>query len=247
MSIAWGLTILAALAAVYMLNRTAFRRALAAGRAQLGRLGRAAWGYDPIAVKNAEIDRKAEEVAEATRGLESCRGLINGVERQVESGRREANRLQALAEQYVREGKDDLALERLAELERVQADLAANEGQLEAHRRGYEVYLAKIKSANRRIVDLRRDSARQGVQLRMAKAEANIARLGTAMGRDINLDNLGEIDAEIQSQIDANRARGQVAQDLAAGANEEYEAEGRAWAAAARERLAAIKAGIDRS
>src|SRR5882672_3063042 len=57
------------------LNRTALRRMSDAASAQVGKAAHTLWAQDPLAVKNAEIDRKAEELAEATRGLESCRAL----------------------------------------------------------------------------------------------------------------------------------------------------------------------------
>lgn len=244
----WSWIGLAALAliALYMLNKTAFRRMRDAGSAQVGKAGRAIWGYDPIAVKNAEIDRKAEELAEATRGLENCRGLISSVERQVKTGTAESNRLQALAEQYVDEKNDDMARAKLLEKETVDHDLANNKEQLATHRETYDAWLVKIQNANKRIAELRREAKQQGVRLQMSKAEANLSKLGSVMGKaNLSFDSMSEVDQEIENQIDANRAKGQVAHDLAKEGLAEIEAENRARASAANKALDALKAKMN--
>lgn len=230
---------------LYVLNRTAFRRVADAASAQVGKAARHAWAMDPLAVKNAEIDRKAEEVAEATRGLESCRALIAGVERQVTTGKRESARLQSLAEQFARDNNDQKALDKLTEKERVDTDLAHNEEQLQIHRQTYDAYLTKIKNANQRINDLRKEAREQGVRLQMAKAEANLAKLAPVVGKaNLSFDQLDEVNREIESQIDQNRAKGQVVHDLAKDGLEEIEAENRARNAAAQDKLAALKARL---
>lgn len=199
-------------------------------------------------MKNAEIDRKAEELAEATKGLQTCRALISTVERQVKSGTIESNRLDALAKQFVREGNDDKAREKLVEKARVDNELTSNKSQLKAHQETYEAYLHKVQAANERIVELRREAKSQGVRLQMAKAEATLAQLGNVMGKaNLSFDSLSEVDAEIESQIDQNRAKGQVIHDLAREGLEEIEAEKRARMAQADDALAALKAEINGS
>jgi phage shock protein A len=227
---------------LYILNKTAARRMKDAIGAQVGKAGRALWSMDPVAVKNAEIDRKAEEIADATKGLENCRALIAGVERQVVSGKKEQARLQALSEQYARENNDALALEKLTELERVTADVDANEAQLKVHKETYEAFLTKIKHAHKSIARLRKEAKEQGVRLQMSKAEANLAKLGNIMGKhNLSFDSMSEVDEEIESQIDKNRAAGQVAHDLAKEGLEEIAAEERARNAKASDKLAALK------
>lgn len=230
---------------LYVLNRPAFRRAKAAASAQVSKASQFFWQMDPIAVKNAEIDRKAEDLAEATRGLEKCRALVSSVERQVREGKAESNRLQALAEQYIKEGNDAKAKEKLIEKTRVDRHLISNEEQLSQHREMYDNYLVKIQSANKSIAELRAEAKRQGVRLQMAKAEANLAKLGNFMGRmNVSFDSLSEIDQEIESQIDANHAKGQVALDLSKEGLEELEAENRAASAAADTALADLKSKV---
>jgi len=230
---------------LYMLNKTAFRRVRDAAGAQVGKGARSIWAADPLAVKNAEIDRKAEEIAEATRGLESCQALIRGVERQVTSGNKEKARLQALAEQFARENNDAKALEKLTELEKVEGDLNANESQLATHKGTYESFLKKIQNANKRIGELRKEARSQGVRLQMSKAEANLAKLAPVVGKaNLNFDNLDEVNDEIEAQIDKNKAAGQVVADLARDGIEEMEAEERARTAAAGSRLADLKAKL---
>lgn len=242
----WVGLVALALVGLYMLNKTAFRRVRDAAGAQVGKAGKALWAADPLAVKNAEIDRKAEEVAEATRGLESCRALIAGVERQVNSGEREKARLTALAEQYARENNDAKALEKLTELEKVESDLEANKTQLQTHNTTYNNFLTKIKNANKRIGELRKEAKTQGVRLQMSKAEANLAKLAPVVGKaNLSFDNLDEVNDEIEAQIDANKAKGQVVHDLSADGLEEIAAEERARTAAASSRLADLKAKMN--
>ncbi len=240
--IAGGVVIVALL---YILNKTAFGRIRDAGSAQIGKAAKSLWSADPIAVKNAEIDRKAEDIAEATRGLESCNALIRGVERQVKSGQQEKARVTALAEQYTREGNDSKALGKLTELEKIETDLVSNETQLKQHRETYEAYLKKIQVAQSRIGELRKEARSQGVRLQMSKAEANLAKLAPMMGKaNLSFDNLDEVNEEIEAQIDRNKAAGQVVSDLAREGLEEIEAEERARTAAASSRLADMKAKL---
>jgi phage shock protein A len=242
----WIGIVAVALFAIYLLNRTAFRRVSDAAGAQIGKGAKAIWSMDPLAVKNAEIDRKADEIAEATHGLEGSRALISSVERQVTTGERESKRLQSLAEQFAKENNDDKALEKLTELERVESELANNKKQLETHRSTYNNFLTKIQNANKRISELRKEAREQGVRLSMAKAEANLAKLAPAVGKaNLNFDNLEEINQEIEAQIDKNRAKGQVVHDLSKEGLEEIEAENRAQNAAASNKLAALKAKIN--
>lgn len=244
----WTYLVIAAfvLFGLYLLNKTAFSRVFSAARGQAGKAGKALWSMDPIAVKNGEIDRKAEEISDATKGLENCRALIAGVERQVTSGQKEKARLEALSEQYAREGNDGRALEKLTELERVSSELASNEAQLKVHKETYEAFLAKIKHAHKAISRLRKEAKEQGIRLQMSKAEANLAKLGTIMGKaNLSFDSLSDIDEEIESQIDKNRASGQVAHDLAKEGLEEIEAEERARNAKAIDKLAALKQKIN--
>lgn len=234
------------LVGIYFLNRAAFRRVTDAVNAQIGKGAKSLWSMDPLAVKNAEIDRKANEIADATQGLEGSRALISSVERQVVNGEREVKRLEALSEQFARENNDNKALEKLTELERVQAELDANRIQLKTHRETYNNFLTKIQNANKRILELRKEARSQGARLSLAKAEANLAKLASAVGKaNINFDNPDEINQELESQIDKNLAKGQVVHDLSKEGLEEIEAENRARNAAAADKLAALKAKIN--
>jgi phage shock protein A len=228
---------------LYALNKTAFRRVKDGFSAQVGKGAKVLWSADPLAVKNAEIDHKAEELSEATRGLESCRALIAGVERQVKVGTTESNRLQALAEQYVKEHNDNKAKEKLVEKTRVDNDLTTNREQLKIHQETYDAWRIKIQNATNRIAELRQEARGQGVRLQMSKAEANLAKLGSTMGKtNLSFDSLGEVNDEIEAQIDQNRAKGQVVHDLAREGLEEIDAENRAFNSQAEDALTALKA-----
>jgi phage shock protein A len=241
----WFTVIALVLFGLWLLNRTAFRRTTDAAGAQVGKWGRKIWSMDPLAVKNAEIDRKADELAEATRGLESCRGLISSVERQVKNGEMASKRAEALAEQFAKDGNDNKALEKLTEKESIDEDLARNREQLNSHNETYKNYLIKITNANKKITSLRKEAREQGVRLEMSKANANLAKLAPVVGKSsLSFDNLDEVNQEIESQIDANHAKGQVVHDLSRDGLEEIEAEERARNSAAAGKLAALKAKI---
>lgn len=230
---------------LYFLNRTAFSRLRSVASSQVGKVAKNLWSLDPLAVKNAEIDRKAEEVADATRALEECQGNIKATERSIESGEKEFNRLQAIAEQFTKENNDTKALEALTQQDEVKVKLERNRKALTNYQNTYDAFLTKMKYAKKKIYELRREASDQGVRLQMSKAEANLDKLAALVGKDnLNFDNFNEIDQEIESQIDANKAKGQVASDLARDGLEEIQAEERARTSAAKDRLAELKSKL---
>ncbi len=225
----WGVLIAAIiLVAVYLLNRTAFNRIWSAASGQVGKAGRAVWSHDPIAVYQAEVDRSAEEIAEATRGLEQYRGLVARLQRQVENGDKEVARLTARIKVALQANDDNKATEYAVLLKKAEADLAENRGQLAEYQQSYENHLKKIKHAREKIAEAKSKAQSLDAQLKMSKAEAEIANLAQKVGiKGASLEGLGEIEDEIQRQIDTNRAKAQVARDLSSEGLADLEAEER--------------------
>jgi phage shock protein A len=187
-------------------------------------------------------------VRAAKVALEGCRAFVDRLERQVARGLANVSRHQALAEQYVREGNDTRAREELLEKARWDKDVSENKDQLSRHKQIYEGHLRTVQAAARRLDDMRHEAKQQGVRLEMSKVEASLSELGEVIGKaGLGLDNLSEVNEEIETQIDRNRAKGLVVHDLGREATAEVEAEQRARESAADSDLAALKSRMNGS
>lgn len=219
------LGIVALLVVVWVLNPKAFSRLWESASAQVGKGGRAAWSSDPVAIYQNQVDQAAEEINEATRGLEQYQGLVASLERQVETGDKESARLTARMKSCLENGQEDRAVELGTQLSRIQKDLETNRSQLEQYREAYQNNLRKIKLARQRIADAQSHSVKLKAELKMSKAEAEVANLAQKItGHSAALDGLAEVEREIQQQIDTNRAKSRVAADLSGEGIQELEA-----------------------
>lgn len=199
---------------VAILNRKAFSRFMESISAQIGKAGMMAWARDPIAIAQHRIDSYASEIAEATHGLEEYRGHISHVSRSIMDGEKECTRLDALVKSNLKDGNRDKAGTYVGQLQREQEHLKSYQEQLGRHQKGYDAQVAKIKRARENIVEERRKLALRGAELKMSQAEANLADLSTKFNVNASLDGMGEIDQELQRQIDKNNAKSQVLADL---------------------------------
>ena len=195
-----------------------------------------------MAVYQDEVDRSADEIRDATGGLEQYRGLVSRLERQVASGEKEEARLTAKIKTLI--GSDETkAAEYAIQLKKTQTDLAENRHQLAEYQGSYQNNLKKIKYARQRIEDAREKASKLQADLRMSKAEAETAKLAEKFNvRTNTLDGLGEIEEEIQRQIDINRGKAQVARDLSADGVADIEAEEALQKQEAQDILAQFKA-----
>jgi phage shock protein A len=214
--------------ALVLLNRRAVARFLDAGSAQLGKAGRWAIHKDPVAMYKEKIDDATDHLRTAREGLVRVRGLITGVQRQVDDGDKETARLDVRIKGALSSGDENRAAEYVRQLQEAKKQLEENRRQLAVHLETYQGFLKQVQAAQAKIVQAKDEADKLGVQLEISKAEAELADI--AQNFQVNtsaLEGLGEIKGEIHKQIDANRARGMVARDLAAGAALEVEEEER--------------------
>src|SRR5205823_2058007 len=99
------------------------------------------------------------------------------------------------------------------ELQKAQKELAENEGQLKMHEQAYNNNLTKIKHASNKLAQLKEKITKYDSDLKMSRAEAEMAKLAQDLNVDITTD-FGQIEQVVQDKIGLNRAKARVAADL---------------------------------
>lgn len=191
------------------------RRLFTVVGAQFGKLSRWAWRIDPIAIYQAEVDKSADEIQEAREGLAQFKGHVARLERQVINGMNKVDDLKQTIKKLLLERNENKAADYAMELQVVMTQLNKDETKLQEQQSFYEMNLKKVKFANQKIREAKEKAERLQSDLRLSKADAEVSKLAQSFEiKTSSIDNLGEIEDEIQRQIDANRARGQVIHDL---------------------------------
>src|SRR5690606_28700636 len=92
-------------------------------------------------------------------------------------------------------------------------ELAENEAQLQLHEQAYSNNLTKIKHASGNLGRIREKIQKYDAELKMSKAEAEVAQLAQSFNFDVTTD-FGQLEQVIQDKIGLNRAKVRVASDL---------------------------------
>jgi phage shock protein A len=190
-----------------------FGKVWAAFRAQLNKLANFFWTADPIAQMQYEYDMAVEQLKEGRQGLEQYRALVDRVGRQVATGRARVSELEAKTKAFLQAGQRDAAAECALQMQRVQKDLAENEGQLKMHEESYNNNLTKVKHASGKLAQVKEKIQKYDAELKMSRAEAEMAKLAQDFNFDVTTD-FGQIEQVIQDKIGLNRAKARVAADL---------------------------------
>ncbi len=201
-----------------------FGKFFGALRAQLNKLANMFFESDPIAVMQLEVDQATERLKEGRKGLEMYRGLVEAVARQVTHAKSNATQLESQIKAHLKAGNRDMAGQLALQLQKVQTELATNEGQLQMHEGAYQNNLLKIQKANKDILKVREKITKYHAELKMSAAEAEIAQLSESFEMDMTTD-FGQIESVIQRQIDANRGKARVASDMSSKGIEAIKAE----------------------
>jgi phage shock protein A len=201
-----------------------FGKFFAAFRAQLNKIANIFFESDPIAVMQLEVDSATERLKEGRKGLETYRGLVETVARQVALGKSNAGQLEAQIKAHLKAGNRDVAAQLAVQLQKTQTELASNENQLQMHETAYQNNLLKIQKANKDIVKVREKIRQYDAELKMSAAEAEIAQISESFDMNITTD-FGQIESVIQRQIDHNRGRARVAADMSSKGIESIKAE----------------------
>jgi phage shock protein A len=193
-------------------------------KAQLNKLANFFWKADPVAQMQYEYDRAVDELKGGREGLEQYRALVERVTRQVAANKNQVATLEARIKAYLQRGDRETAAKFALELQKVQKDMAENDEQLKMHEQAYNNNLAKIKHAGGKLADLRHKIQKYDADLKMSRAEAELAKLAQSFNFDVTTD-FGEIEQVVQDKINLNRAKARVAADLSSEGLAEIEAE----------------------
>ena len=180
---------------------------------QANKLANYFWSADPIARMQYEYDLAVTQLTEGRQGLEQYRVLVERVIRQVANGRHQVSTLEAKVKAYLAAGDRESAARHALELQQAKQQLAQSEEQLQAYEEGYDNNVAKIKLAGKKLVDVRSKITRYDAELKMSRAEAEMAKLASDFNFDITTD-FGQIEQLVNDKISLNRAKVRVASDL---------------------------------
>ena len=181
--------------------------------AQINKLANIFWTADPIAQLQYEYDLAVDQLKQGRLGLEQYRALVERVTRQVANNKAHVANLEAKVKAYLQTGDRDTAAKFALELQKAKKDLAENEAQATMHDEAYNNNLTKIKHASTKIAQVRDKIAKYDAELKMSRAEAEMAKLAQGFDFDVTTD-FGQIEQVIQDKISLNRAKARVAADL---------------------------------
>lgn len=193
-------------------------------RAQFNKLANYFWSADPIAQMQYEYDTAVEELKSGRQGLEQYRALVERVSRQAESDKRHVETLEAKVKAYLKSGDRETAGKFAIELQKAKQQLQENQAQLDMHEKAYENNVKKIKHASKKLGEVREKIARYDAELKMSRAEAEMAQLAQSFDFDVTTD-FGQIEQVLNDKIGLNRAKARVAADLSTEGIEEIERE----------------------
>jgi len=181
--------------------------------AQMNKIANFFWTADPIAQLQYEYDKAIDQMKEGREGLEQYRALVERVTRQVNGDRNHVASLEARIKAYLQAGERETAARFALDLQRAKTDLIENEAQLQLHESAYGNNVTKIQHATKKIGQLKTKIQKYDAELKLSRAEAELAKLATSFNFDITTD-FGQIEDVIQDKIGLNRAKVRVAADL---------------------------------
>ena len=132
---------------------------------------------------------------------------------QVTNAQKHARDLEAKVKAYLQAGDRETASKFALEMQKAKSELEENQAQLKLHEEAYNNNLEKIKHASGKLAKVREKIQKFDAELKMSKAEAEIAQLAQTLNFDVSTD-FGQIEQVIQDKIGLNRAKVRVASDL---------------------------------
>jgi len=181
--------------------------------AQLNKAANFFWQMDPIAQMQYEYDSAVEQLKDGRKGLEQYRALVERVLRQAANERQHVSSLEAKVKAYLQAGDRETAAKFALELQKAKDNLAETEAQLKLHETAYDNNVTKVKHASGQLAKIREKIAKYDAELKMSKAEAELAQLAQSFNFDVTTD-FGQVEQTIQEKISLNRAKVRVAADL---------------------------------
>jgi phage shock protein A len=182
-------------------------------KAKLNKMANWFSASDPIAQMQLEYDQAVDQLRDGRQGLEQYRALVERLTRQVEGNRASANTLEAKVKAFLQSGDRETAARYALELQKAKKELSENEAQLQLHEQAYNNNLTKIQHASGKLAALREKIQKYDAELKMSRAEAEMAKLAQDFHFDVTTD-FGQAEQIIQEKIGLNRAKARVAADL---------------------------------
>ena len=192
--------------------------------AQINKVANFFWTADPVAQLQYEYDKAVDQMKEGREGLEQYRALVERVTRQVNGDREHVAKLEAQVKAYLQIGDRETAAKFAMDLQRAKRDLAENAAQLKLHETAYGNNVSKVQHATKKLADLKHKIQKYDAELKLSRAEAELAKLATSFNFDITTD-FGQIEDVIQDKIGLNRAKVRVAADLSGNGLEKIKTE----------------------
>ncbi len=181
--------------------------------AQINKIANVFWTADPIAQMQYEYDQAVAQLKDGREGLERYRALVERVTQQVAMDKQHVTKLEAQVKAYLTAGDRDTAARFALELQKAKTQLAENEAQLKLHEEAYGNNVTKIKHASGKLGDVRNKIQKYDADLKMSRAEAEMAKLAGEFNFDVSTD-FGQIEQVINDKISLNRAKVRVAADM---------------------------------
>ena len=181
--------------------------------AQINKIANVFWTADPIAQMQYEYDQAVAQLKDGREGLERYRALVERVTQQVATDKQHVAKLEAQVKAYLTAGDRDTASRFALELQKAKTQLAENEGQLKLHEEAYGNNVTKVKHASGKLGDVRNKIQKYDADLKMSRAEAEMAKLAGEFNFDVSTD-FGQIEQVINDKISLNRAKVRVAADM---------------------------------
>jgi phage shock protein A len=181
--------------------------------AQLNKVANLFWQADPVAQMQYEYDLAVAQLKEGREGLEQYRALVERVGRQTANNQTHVANLEAKIRTYLQAGDRDTAARFAIELQKARKEFEENNKQLQLHEEAYNNNVLKVKHASGKLAQIRDKIAKYDAELKMSRAEAELAKLSQDFNFDITTD-FGQIEQVIQEKISLNRAKVRVASDL---------------------------------
>ena len=181
--------------------------------AQLNKVANLFWQADPIAQMQYEYDQAVDQLKQGREGLEQYRALVERVGRQAANNQAHVKNLEVKIKSYLQAGDRETASRFAIELQKAQKDLTENNAQLKLHEDAYNNNILKVKHASGKLAQIRDKIAKYDAELKMSRAEAELAKLSHDFNFDVTTD-FGQIEQVIQDKISLNRAKVRVAADL---------------------------------
>jgi phage shock protein A len=182
-------------------------------RAQMNKLANWFSGKDPVAQLQYEYDRSVDQLKEGREGLAQYRALVERVTKQVDDNQRQISVLEAKIKAYLKANDRDTAAQLALQLQKAKQAMGENQSQLALHEQAYNNHLTKIKHATKKLADLQDRIHKYDAELKMSKAEAEMAELAKSFNFDVSTD-FGQVENIIENKIALNRGKARVAADL---------------------------------